>query len=567
MNRSINHRTVLVFGLVTGLLALVVLLFLPQWKAPTSPAKSKQQVTTPKEQEHGAPLIIAMLPPLDGSLSPFPDEDKAAFEAANDPDGGPRQAFEWFWRQRAYPLTTVPYDANGRALQQARAAAQAQIQAANVQMANWESIGPAPVEGAFMGNGANGAIRTSAAGRVTAIAILPGDSNTLYVATSTGGLWKSTDGAATFVALTNDRAEYAFQSLAIDPQNTNTIYAGTGQFNTFYGTGLLKSIDAGQTWTTLGKATFGPLMITGVFVHPGDSNTLVVATSNLTQLETSGQAPGQVPNPGLYRSTDGGQNWQLVQSCEPCGAGFSALVMDASNAQQPAFYAASSGVGIYKSTDAGATWQRLDSFDTAVGRVAYARTALAIGSGAGANTLYAGLAGQARNGQEGIVIKTTDGGQTWQEVAAAQGYCNGQCFHDNAIGVSPQDANIVYFGGVNMFRSDVGGATVNWSGGSIVGAMTVASNAVLNFTGSGEKQGGQESQLGRLSITRFALPMERSIVPAGTIFTSVLTPMVDLMSCCNLPAAAGISRDAMYSFAAVMTLASCSLVKGHFFRI
>ncbi|MEZ4639229.1 MAG: hypothetical protein R2856_30410 [Caldilineaceae bacterium] len=256
-------------------------------------------------------------------------------------------------------------------------------------------------------------------------------------------------------------AEYAFQSLAIDPQNTNTIYAGTGQFSTFYGTGLLKSTDAGQTWTVLGKTDFGPNMITGIFVHPADSNTVVVSTSTLGALETAVQPPGQQPNPGIYRSTDGGQTWQLVQGCDPCTRGFSDLVMDATNPQQPAFYAANAGVGIYKSVDAGVTWQKLASFDTAVGRVAYARTVLAIGQGAGANTVYAGLNGQARDGREGIVMRTTDGGQTWAEVPAARGFCDSQCFHDIVIGVNPQNANDVFFGGVNMFRTIDGGATVN----------------------------------------------------------------------------------------------------------
>ncbi|MEM7535275.1 MAG: hypothetical protein AAF639_24070, partial [Chloroflexota bacterium] len=412
------------------------------------------------ESTETTPQLVAILPPLDESLIPFPDEDEAAFDATQDPDGGPRQAFEWFWRQRAYPLNTVPFDANNRAFRQARAQL-AQVQAASVNMPVWESMGPAPLLDAHMGTNVDGdVVRQTAAGRVTALAIPPSDSDTIYVATSTGGLWKSTDGGDSFVPLTNDRVEYAFQSLVIDPQNEDTIYAGTGQFTTFYGTGLLKSTDAGATWTALGKETFGALMLTGVFVHPNDSDTLVVTTATLGKLETAKKLPGEQPAPGIYRSSDGGQTWTMVQSCEPCARGFTAMVMDASDPQQPAFYAASSGVGLYKSTDAGVSWQKLDSFDSAVGRVAYKRVALAIGSGTGANIVYAGLDGESRTGKGGIVMRTTDGGQTWTEVTAARGYCDTQCDHDNAIGINPQNPDIVYFGGVQMFSTEDGGETV-----------------------------------------------------------------------------------------------------------
>ena len=454
MNRFASRRALLVLGAAVILIAVAALPARNLWRGAAQQNGLEQDVA-----EIAYP--VAMLAPLDERVMPFPDEDEAAFDAMQDLDGGQRQAFEWFWRQRAYPLTTVPFDANARALAEARAAAASHVSAAGAQVVTWESVGPAPLLGAFMGRNNNGEVRTTAAGRVTAIAFPPGSPNVMYVATSTGGVWKSVDSGANFMPLTDGRAEYAFQSLAIDPQNTNTVYAGTGQFNTFYGTGLLRSTDGGQIWTALGKNTFGPLMITGVFVHPSDSNTLVVSTSRLNQLETATQLPGQIPDPGIYRSTDGGQNWQLVQSCTPCDAGFSALVMDDSNPQQPAFYAANSSVGIYKSVDGGAIWQQQASFNTALGRLAFRRVALGIGSGAGASTVYAGLDGQARDGTEGIVMKTSDGGQSWQEVATARGFCNGQCFHDIAIGVSPQNPDIVYFAGVNMSRSDDGGVTVN----------------------------------------------------------------------------------------------------------
>ncbi|MEZ4639228.1 MAG: hypothetical protein R2856_30405 [Caldilineaceae bacterium] len=162
MKEHLHRRTIVLIGVALALVALVACSMRPP---------STQPVTAPAEMEPA--YAVAILAPEDERLIPFPDEDEAAFDAMQDPDGGPRQAFEWFWRQRAYPLTTVPFDANGRALAQARAAAQAMIQSANVQQINWQSMGPAPILSAYMGQNANGEVRTSAAGRVTAIEIPP----------------------------------------------------------------------------------------------------------------------------------------------------------------------------------------------------------------------------------------------------------------------------------------------------------------------------------------------------------------------------------------------------------
>lgn len=413
--------------------------------------------TTGSEQYAAVgPESVALLLPEEDRYLAFPDEDEAAFEA-NDASGGVRQAFEWFWRQRAYPLTTVPFDANARAFSQARM----QSRSAAVQD-QWELVGPAPLLEEYQTEDENGnIIRTSASGRVSAIAIPPNNSNTLYVATASGGLWKSTDAGANFQPLTNSRPEFSFESLAIDPQNPNTIYAGTGHFNGYYGTGLLKSTDGGATWTVLGKATFGALMLTEVLVHPTNSNTLFVSVANLTQAESIDVLPPGQPQLGVYRSTDGGQNWNRVLDCNPCSAGITAMVMDATNAQQPTLYAASQGVGLYKSTDGGTTWNKVATLDTAIGRQDYGRVSLAVGAGAGAQTVLVGIAATTRNNLGGRVYKTTDGGQTWQELVQAQGYCTGQCFHDNVVAINPANANQIMLGGIDFFISNDGGTTIN----------------------------------------------------------------------------------------------------------
>ncbi len=154
---------------------------------------------------------------------------------------------------------------------------------------------------------------TTTAGRINDIKIDPVTPNVAYAASVGGGVWKTTNccsSATTWSAVTDDAAisTTSIDTLAIDPNNHNTIYAGTGDLN--YGSfsmgsqGILKSIDAGATWTVLGANVFGAALpvpvgqfpqyqaVGKVRVDPNDSNKVVAGTKR-----------------GLYLSYDGGQNW------------------------------------------------------------------------------------------------------------------------------------------------------------------------------------------------------------------------------------------------------------------
>src|SRR5947208_1469003 len=117
---------------------------------------------------------------------------------------------------------------------------------------SWTPLGPAPINSGT----APGTLTSS--GRVTAIAADPTNANIIYVGAASGGVWKTTNGGTSWTPLTDGQASLATGSLALDPLNSNIIYAGTGEENfsadSYYGCGILKSVDGGATWTTLGSS-------------------------------------------------------------------------------------------------------------------------------------------------------------------------------------------------------------------------------------------------------------------------------------------------------------------------
>ncbi len=412
------------------------------------------------QNSNAVPESVAVL--ADSTVALLPGEhQEMAFGSAgvsDDPDGSPelREArFEWFWKQRAYPLNTVPFMANNRALERARSMDRA------FQDNPWQSIGPAPLLEEFQNNSDAGEVRTTASGRMTGIVFDPNNANTMYVATAGGGVWKSTNKGVSFTSITSTRPEFAFSSVAVDPANSNIVYAGTGDLTGYYGNGILKSTDGGTTWTLVGTAEFGANAVMQIIIHPINSNRLYAATGWSAQRATKNQPPAK----GVFRSDDAGATWQQVLACNPCSNGFTDLLMEPGNPQ--VLYAGNAGVGVFKSTNGGDTWNALADFATKVGRQNYSRLEMAIGSGAGANTLYAGINGNRNvNGNVtawGFVYRSTNGGQNWEALNpdVVPNYCGGQCWYDNVIAINPANVNDVYLGGVDVYRTTNGSA--NWT--------------------------------------------------------------------------------------------------------
>jgi photosystem II stability/assembly factor-like uncharacterized protein len=344
----------------------------------------------------------------------------------------PRLRWEFFYQKRAFPFDRIPAGALARAQLQA-AALRSRFPAAPppISGTQWQSVGPEGIP-----------ISQGSIGRLTAIAAHPTDHNTIYIGGAQGGVWKTTNGGASWAPLTDHECSLAMGALAIDPVNPQIVYAGTGEQHfsgdSYYGCGVLRSTDGGANWTQLGGSIFqtssGGARIARIVIDPRTAGT--VAGTHLVVASDF----------GLYRSLDGGASFTQVLSGTATD-----VVMDPTNPDL--LYAGVRSVGIYESTDAGASWLAASAgFATS-----FRRINLAIAPSA-PDTLYAS-AENASGGDLAGIWRTTDAAATWTKLSASGASCGTQCWYDQTIGVAPNDPNTVYFGGVSLYRSIDGGAT------------------------------------------------------------------------------------------------------------
>jgi hypothetical protein len=211
-------------------------------------------------------------------------------------------------------------------------------------------------------------------GRVTAIAVDQTDSsgNTVYVGGAYGGLWKSTNAAAsdpatvTWTPLLDDQPTLAVGAVTLKPDNTQVVLVGTGEPNnspdTYYGVGILRSADGGSTWNLLSSADSGSWSFRGVgfsrIVFSADNTSLAVAAAAQTNGDQLG-ASQPATRPGLYYTLDAGLTWHLGTVTD---AGLPIAPASATdlvyNRLEHKFFAAIRFHGIYSSSD-GINWSRL----------------------------------------------------------------------------------------------------------------------------------------------------------------------------------------------------------------
>lgn len=387
---------------------------------------------------------------------------------------------QWFYEQRAFPLGFIPGGSRQSALQKldimvaeqrgpALSRVRPMVAASSSSASSWTLIGPQPTNNLV-------ARSTPTAGRVTAIALDPNNSNTVYIGGAEGGVWKSADGGQNWTPLTDNQPSLAIGSLAVDPNNSQSVWVGTGEQNfsgdSYYGAGLLHSTDAGATWTQIAGPFVGPIgavngnvvggaRIGSLAIQPGNSNIILAGV----EVFTNG------PLPGIYRSSDGGSTWNQVLSGAP---GDEVAFDPANSAIVYATLGGPTGVtatGFYRSTDSGQTWTQLTggvlpTWPTQpIGRIAMGIAHNATGN-AIPTTIYLGIANSS-NGLAFGVYKSVDGGTTWALVSAPN-YCmenstSGQCEYDNVVRVDPVNDSIVFIGGASqavpstLFRSLDGG--------------------------------------------------------------------------------------------------------------
>jgi len=192
-------------------------------------------------------------------------------------------------------------------------------------------------------------------GELMQLRLDPANVNVIYVGAAGGGVWKSADGGTTWTALTDSQSTLNTGALAIAPSNSSIIYAGTGDgtgsTQSFYGKGVLKSTDAGITWTLLGNSVFNRHNIAKVIVDPTNANTVYVAVPG-------GGMNGLSGSTGIWKSTDGGTTWANTTSSIDTNGRWADVAMDPSNSQRLIATLAQTTAknGLYVSTNGGGAW-------------------------------------------------------------------------------------------------------------------------------------------------------------------------------------------------------------------
>jgi photosystem II stability/assembly factor-like uncharacterized protein len=320
-------------------------------------------------------------------------------------------------------------------------------------------------------------------GRVVDVAVVEGRPATMYVASASGGLWKTVNNGTTWTPVFEHEATAALGAVAVAPSNPDVVWVGTGEANArnsvSWGDGVYKSTDGGKTWTNTGlreSAHVGRIVI-----HPRNPDVVYVAAL--------GRLWGPNRERGLYKTVDGGKTWRQVKSLGE-ETGFVDLALDPNDPDT--LYAAGYHVrrgpfaggnpaemwgpeaGLYRTADGGENWVRLSAglptrplgrCGLAVARkdprVVYAvvqtdRTVLARESEWGQPAHPGG------DPETGGVFRSDDHGETWAKV-------NDLCprpFYFSQVRVDPGDDRRVYVLGVSLHVSADGGRTFTADGAS-----------------------------------------------------------------------------------------------------
>lgn len=291
-------------------------------------------------------------------------------------------------------------------------------------------------------------------GRIRALYAVPADAsnNTWLAGAATGGIWRTTDGGTTWSERSADFPVLPISSFASD-NGGSVIYAGTGEsvssVFSAVGNGIFKSIDQGVSWTQIASTANNPdfSIVTRIITSPTNAN-LILATTVPHNL-TNGTSK-------IMRSADGGATWTKVN--EISGAFEQIIATPGNFATQ---YAAEKGVGVWKSIDAGLTWNLSNAGMRPSGRLEISVSPV------NPSRIYVSSEGTLSGSKSDLYV-STNAGNTWSLVDVTFGgnvvdFLEGQGFYDNTVLAHPFIEQEVYFGGVSLFKTNVGSSTSNVS--------------------------------------------------------------------------------------------------------
>ncbi|MFZ4522699.1 MAG: choice-of-anchor J domain-containing protein, partial [Bacteroidales bacterium] len=308
---------------------------------------------------------------------------------------------------------------------------------------NWVSMGPStvPVPGStgYLG-----------IGRLNVVAFHPSDQNKVYAGSPSGGLWITSDNAATWTPATDYLPTLGVSAICIDFSNPDVILLGTGDrdHGDAPGMGVFKSTDAGATWSA-SKTGMGNVTVCKLIQSPANSLIVMAVTTS-----------------GIFRSADGGSLWSFIKA-----GSFKDICFKPGNPD--IVYAASMG-NFYRSSDNGRSFSLITAGLPYVEFPIDERGAISV-SAANPSYVYfiqsnssGGFQGVYRSNDSGLTFSTRSTSPNILDESCDGSGTSGQGWHDLAIAADPSNADILYTGGINVWKSSDGGATwvikSHWNG-------------------------------------------------------------------------------------------------------
>lgn len=350
----------------------------------------------------------------------------------------PFMRWEYHWRnytnEQGYIISSADFWEAWRQKKQSRT----NRSSFSLPVSNWESIGPF--------THTNTGSWSSGQGRVNIVHVDPSNSNVVYLGAPAGGIWKSINNGSTWTPLTDELPQIGVSGIAVDYTDSNVIYIATGDKDAgdSYSVGVYKSTDGGLTWNPTGvMGSSNPSSAGDLVIHPTNNQILWCATNN-----------------GIFKTTNAGSTWSQVQSGD-FAQGNIRLKSD-----DPTTIYAVSNNRFFRSTDTGSTFTQIST-----GLPSSSSRLLLDVTPANANYIY--ILSAANNGSMQGIYRSTDGGSNWtktssnETVTAGNVFESPQAWYDLALAVSPSNADEIYTGCLNVWKSTDGGVSVtkvnNWS--------------------------------------------------------------------------------------------------------
>jgi len=306
-------------------------------------------------------------------------------------------------------------------------------------------------------------------GRITDVAISPDNDDVLYVTTPVGGVFKTTDKGQNWTPIFDGIGRPSIGNIAIAPSNSQRIYVGTGEANgsatsgAFFGDGIYRSNDAGENWTNIGLPESNH--IGRITVDPTDPDRVFVAATGILY--------GKNIERGVYRTTNGGTDWDKVLFVTDSTAAIDVAI---NSANTDIIFAAmwertrkpwqrsygGETSAIHRSTDGGDTWEELGAAhglpapDTQTGRIGIAI------SESDPSTIYARYTTNEITNEFNGLYKSIDNGDNWTLVTLGDliGIDSSFGWYFGNIRINPLDPNEVYVLGQSIAKTTNSG--VDW---------------------------------------------------------------------------------------------------------